>query len=91
MLVYCSGCSKDQPCDNLKVAKLFYVPSCATINGYVTLKATNQTFVFQEEIDPMFQKDSVEVRLSFDIIGSTLLTADCFMDDAIKINCIKPN
>ncbi len=85
------ACNKDEPCDNLMEAKLFYMPSCATINGYVTIVKNGETYIFQEEIDEEFQKDSIDVLIAYNILGTKLLTAECIMAPAIRITCLSEN
>ncbi len=85
------ACSKDEPCDNLIEAKLFYAPSCATINGYITTVKDGKTYTFQQEIDQEFQKDGINVLISFEKLSPRPLTADCFQNTVVKLNCIKSN
>ena len=89
LLNFVIACNKDEPCDNLTAAKLFYTPGCATINGYVTIAKDGKTYIFQEEINQEFQKDSIDVLISFVVLPPMLLTADCFQNTGIKFNCIQ--
>ena len=67
-------------------ASLYYVPECASIEGYVIFKDSTVK-VFNQNIPKEFQKQGVEVCISYKAIGNNILTADCSMAEMIKITC----
>ncbi|HET8855555.1 MAG TPA: hypothetical protein VFM60_06500, partial [Salinimicrobium sp.] len=71
-------------------AKLYYTPDCATINGYVILEGSNETFVFQHEIGGEFQTSGINVCIQYVIEKEPIiLTADCVQAQVIIITSLK--
>ncbi|MFS4466649.1 hypothetical protein [Maribacter sp. 2210JD10-5] len=55
------------------------------------MKKDKRVYTFQDGLDEVFRKDSVQVKLSFQLLSERTLTADCFQNDLIKITCIEEN
>ena len=68
-------------------AMLYYTPKCATIEGSVRILATNEWFVFDQNVPKKFRQDSVLLCIRYKNLGSKILTADCRMAEMIKIKC----
>ncbi|HEY9185825.1 MAG TPA: hypothetical protein VIM94_10910 [Salegentibacter sp.] len=76
--------------DKGESAKLYYTPDCATINGYIILDGSNETYVFQHEIDEQFQETEIDVWVQYDIETEPIpLTAECTQADVIIINSLQ--
>ena len=83
-----SGCAKIRSCNYCEKGTLYYVPECATIEGYVIFEDSTVK-VFNHDIPKEFQKQGIEVCISYKSKGNKTLTADCAMGEMIKITCFK--
>lgn len=86
--VLLAGCEKIRSIKNCEKGMLYYFPDCATIDGYVIFE-DNTLKVFKQDIPEEFQKQGVEVCISYKSKGIRMLTADCMMGEFIKITCFK--
>lgn len=89
-MVLIAGCKKESLCDKGETAILYYIPECATINGFVVLAKSGENLIFQHEIDSEFRKSGVEVCITYNRKEEpTHLTADCVMGDVVIITSIQ--
>ncbi len=88
-LILLLGCTVDDQNDNElehAAATLYYQPDCATINGYINLKLSDEKYVFQHEIEEEFRAMGVEIKVAFRKHSkSDILTNECITAPIITI------
>jgi hypothetical protein len=88
VLILMVSCRKADSC---RGATLYYLPSCATIKGYVVLDDGNITKVFRHNLDPQFRGSGIRVCITYAApkYDNGAFTADCISGEVITLTSIE--